>query len=440
MRILIHGINFSPELTGIGKYTGEMAVWLAEHGHEVRVVTAPPYYPQWRVVEGFKGWLYRKDTEATPNSSALIRERSSGTVVVYRCPLWIPAKLSGLKRLLHLASFAVSSFLIMLWQIFWRPDVVWVVEPALMCAPGALITARVSGGKAWLHVQDYEVDAAFNLGLLKGALAHRLVSGLERLLMQRFDMVSTISERMLARALTKGVATERVMLFPNWVDMATLCNEDSGLNKVGLSSYRAELGIAEDAIVALYSGNMGRKQGLEILGQVAGLFAQNPSPPFPLQCEGERRNLVFVFCGNGSGRVDLVSLCDGLPNVRFMDLQPLERLGELLALADIHLLPQRADIADLVMPSKLTGMLASGRPVVAAAHIGTELANVVNKCGLVVPPEQPQAFADAIKKLVQDAPLRAKFGAAGRKYAEMHLDRDAVLSRFETELIKLTRC
>lgn len=150
-------------------------------------------------------------------------------------------------------------------------------------------------------------------------------------------------------------------------------------------------------------------------------------------------DVVFVFCGNGAGRADLVASCDALPNVRFMDLQPMERLGELLALADIHLLPQRADAADLVMPSKLTGMLASGRPVVTTAHEGTELADVVSNCGIVVPPEQPQAFADAIDMLAQDAALRAKLGAAGRAYAEAHLDRDAVLGKFEAELQTVIR-
>jgi colanic acid biosynthesis glycosyl transferase WcaI len=428
LRILIYGLNFSPELTGIGKYTGELAEWLAAQGHEVRVVTAPPYYPQWFVAEGYANW-WSKEQGA----------EEGGSLVVYRCPLWVPAKPSGLKRVLHLASFALSSFPIMLRQIFWRPDVVWVVEPPLFCAPQAWLVARLSGGKAWLHIQDYEVDAAFDMGLLRGAVLRRLVVACERWLMRGFDRVSTISQRMMDRALAKGVAVERVVLFPNWVDLAMIRTEISGL-----SGYRAELGIAGDAVVALYSGNMGGKQGLEILAQAAKIDANcrsgfNPTKPAearPTEA-GSTPSIMFVFCGNGAGRDELVAQCTGLPNVRFMDLQPLERLGELLALADIHLLPQRADAADLVMPSKLTGMLASGRPVVATAHANTELANVVAGCGLVVQPEQPQAFADAINTLAQDAALRARLGAAGRAYAEANLDRDALLGRFETELVKL---
>lgn len=406
MRILIHGINFSPELTGIGKYTGEMAEWMAEHGHEVRVVTALPYYPQWRVGQGYHAWQFRHER---------IKQ-----VDVYRCPLWVPAQPSGMKRVLHLASFALSSFPVMLWQIFWRPDVVLVIEPPLFCAPQAYLVAKLSGARAWLHIQDYEVDAAFDLDLLKGKMLRRIVAACERWLMRRFDRVSTISQRMADRALDKGVESERLILFPNWVDVEAI----SPNQEQGSGSYRIELGIAADAVVALYSGNMGGKQGLEILAQAAVLLRDAP-------------NVLFVLCGNGAGRADLTALCGSLPNVRFMDLQPQERLSELLAMADIHLLPQRANAAGLVMPSKLTGMMASGRPVVATAHKGTELACVVAGCGLVVEPEQPQAFADAIQQLAVDASLRDTLGTAGRKYAVANLDRDRILNDFESELCAL---
>lgn len=424
MRILIHGINFSPELTGIGKYSGEMAAWLADQGHEVRVVTAPPYYPQWKIADGFANGWHRE--VIMPDSTS--KTDKAGSLVVYRCPLWVPNKPSGLKRILHLASFALSSFPIMLSQIFWRPNLVLVVEPPLFCAPQSWIVARLSGAKAWLHIQDFEVDAAFDLGMLKGSLLRRLVTAAERWLLRRFDRVSTISQRMVDRLFAKGVSEENTVLFPNWVDLNTIASKQAldVKSKVDNNScsYRTELAIGSDSIVALYSGNMGAKQGLEILAQSATLLHDSPE-------------IVFVFCGNGAGREDLVLQCSGLNNVRFIDLQPLERLGELLGMADIHLLPQRADAADLVMPSKLTGMLASGRPVVATANPNTELANVVKNFGCVVPPQQPDAFAKAIMTLVEDADLRLKLGVAGSSYAEEYLDRDVVLARFQNEVTKI---
>ena len=142
-----------------------------------------------------------------------------------------------------------------------------------------------------------------------------------------------------------------------------------------------------------------------------------------------------MFCGNGVGREALVAQCQGLGNVQFMDLQPAEQLADLLALADIHLLPQRADAADLVMPSKLTGMLASARPVVATARLGTELAGVVASCGLVVPPEDPAAMTAPIATLAARPDLRTNLGAASRVHALQHMDREAVLLQFEAMLL-----
>ncbi len=424
MKILLYGINFAPELTGIGKYTGELAAWLVARGHEVRVVTAPPYYPAWAVSPGYSGSSYRT-------------EPWQGAHVV-RCPLWVPRQPGGAKRLLHLASFAVSSLPVMLRQIFWRPQLVWVVEPALFCAPAALAVARLSGARAWLHVQDFEVDAAFSLGLLKGPRIRRLVCAAERWLMRRFDVVSTISQRMHQRLLAKGVDAARATLAVNWVDMAQFAQPSSA----GVAAYRAELAIPDAAVVALYSGNMGGKQGLEVLAEVARLcqFSEQNRPLDTVehaQAAPDFVAVVFVFCGNGAGRADLLARCHGLPNVRFLDLQPAGRLPDLLATAHIHLLPQRGDAADLVMPSKLTGMLASARPVVASAHPGTELATVVSSCGLVVPPEDPPAFAQAVQQLAADPALRQRLGAAGYAYALAHLDREAVLQKFETDALEL---
>ena len=340
MRILIYGINYSPELTGVGKYTGEMAQALANAGHEIRVVTAPPYYPDWQVGAGFSAWRYG-------------RELLKG-VKVWRCPLWVPEQPSGLKRILHLASFAISSLPLMLWQgLFWHPDVVFVVEPPFFGVVGALLTSWVNGAGAWLHIQDFEIDAGFELGLLPSSrLIHSVSMGLERWLMNRFDRVSTISEQMMKRLKTKGVDSGKCVYFPNWVDTKTVYPLQE------LNPLRAELAIAPDTVVALYSGSMGEKQGLEAMIAAAHLLAE------------DHPSILFVLCGEGSAKKRLVEIAQGMPNVRFLNLQPYERLNALLNLADIHLLPQVANAADLVMPSKLKGMFASGRAVIATAECG----------------------------------------------------------------------
>ncbi len=405
MRVLVLGINYAPELTVIGKYTSEMAEWLTARGHAVQVVTAPPYYPAWRVGEGYSAWRYR-------------REMLAG-IHVWRCPLWVPPDPSGLTRVVHLASFALSSLPVVLWQgLRWRPDVVWVVEPAFFSTVGAWLAARLGGAKTWLHVQDFEIDVAFDLGLLSTTWLRRGVAACERWIMRRFDRVSTISERMLEQLAAKGVEAPRGLFFPNWVDTAKIYPLH------GPSPLRAELPIAVDTIVALYAGTMGEKQGLETMAEAARALTDHP-------------NIQFVFCGEGGARKRLSQMAEDLPNVRFLPLQPAERLNELLNLADMHLLPQRADSVDRVMPSKLTGMLASGRPVVATAHPHTQVAQVVTGCGMVTPPGDAAALAQAILHLATHPAERAQLGQTARTFALAQWSREGILRRFEKEIVQL---
>ena len=394
MRILIYSANFAPEPTGIGKYSGDMAWWLVDHGHEVRVVCAPPYYPQWQVDKKYRWPLYR-------------REQWRG-VDVWRTPLWVPKSPKGLTRILHLLSFAITSFPVMLWQIAWRPDVVLTVAPAFMCAPAGLLTAWLCRAKRWLHLQDFEVDVAFKMGLLKGRLLQRIALRVERSLLRRFDTVSTISGRMMEKLRSKGVIVGKTRYLPNWVDLSRIKPPKNG-------SYRTQLGIPEDAVVVLFSGTLSGKQGLMVIPEAAKLLRS-------------RRDIVFVVCGDGVIKPELESAAAGLPNVRFMPLQPSGRVSDLLAIADIHLLPQSPDAADLVLPSKLSGMLASARPVIATCRAGTEISEIVSQCGLVVAPENSTELAQAIIALADDPETRVLLGRRGRTFAENNFERDAVLS------------
>jgi len=426
LKILIYGLNYAPELTGIGKYSGEMASWLAARGHQVRVVTAPPYYPAWAIRADYKN-AYA--TERVPG------EPPGAQITVFRCPLYVPARPSGLKRMAHLFSFMLSSIPVMLRQVWWQPDLVFTVEPTFFGAPLALLVAKASGAASWLHVQDFEVDAAFDLGLLpaQGPI-HALALGLEKFFTRAFTRVSSISTKMLERALTKGIPAEHAILFPNWVDVDSI--HPQPLTEP--NTFRAELGLPSTGpsqkIILLYSGNMGAKQGLELLAPLASAFAPGGTHADP--------RVHFLFCGDGAFRPQLEILVAGRPNVTLLPLQPLSRLNDLLNAADIHLLPQRAGAADLVMPSKLTGMLSSGRPVIATADPGTQVAQVVSgqgliphpACGLVVPAEEEAALHAAAARLIADPNLRATFGTAARHYAVQHLGKQQVLEQFENSL------
>jgi colanic acid biosynthesis glycosyl transferase WcaI len=407
MKILIVGLNYAPELTGVGKYTAEMAEALAAVGHDVRVVCGPPYYPQWHIADGFSAWRYRSETR--------------DGVRVMRVPLWVPARPTGASRLLHLASFALSTLPVLATQIAWRADVVMSIAPGLMSAPGAWLVARLSGAKSWLHIQDYEVDAAFDLGVIKGKRSRRLALAIERTLLTRFDIVSSLSSKMVERAVAKGVEPLKTYCLPNWVDTRSI------VPLAHANHYRRLLALESGAAaqtVVLYSGNMGAKQGLEIVVAAAVELAR-------------RTDISFVFCGSGPMREQLEARCTNLPNCRFIPLQPAHQLNQLLNLADIHVLPQRGGAADLVMPSKLGGMLASGRAVIAMACAGTELYDVVASRGVVVPPENVGALVEAIEVLASDPVRRATLGAVGREYAERCLSSVNVFDALGVKLAQL---
>lgn len=398
MNILVLGINHAPEPVGIGPYTAGMVAALAGAGHRVRLVTAKPYYPAWKLTPAAGTTLYE-------------RERH-GDVDVRRCPLYVPRNPSGTRRIVHHLSFALAALPPMLAAAArFRPDLVLTIAPSLLSAPIARLAAWLARARLWIHVQDFEVEAAFATGLIKGrGLVARLAHRFERAILRSAETVSSISPQMCRRLEQKGVAPERVLEFRNWADTERI----TPLNRP--SDYRAEWGLG-NRHVALYAGNIGNKQGMEILVEAARRLAG-------------RDDIVFVVCGEGTNRAMLEARAAGLANIQFRPLQPADRMGALLGLASVHLLPQCAGAADLVLPSKLANMLASGRPVVATAAPATGIAREVEGCGLVTPPGDAAAMADAVAALIDDGPRAASLGAAARERAECYWSRRAILDGF----------
>ena len=400
MRILVHSIFYSPDLTGVAKYTAEMCEWLAKRGHDVAVVAPPPYYPQWRIADSYRNRRYRT-------------ENLNG-VRVRRAPIWLPTTAGGWRRILYSVSYAISSLPQLAREMCRRPDVVLVIEPSFLNCPGAWFFARLCGARTWLHIQDFEIDLAYGLGQL--SCGRRAVSSMESWMLRRFDTVSSISEHMLQRAAAKGVKADRLMLVPNWSDPSIRPTH-------GTNPLRSRLGIRQDEIVVLFAGSLGAKQGLETVVE-AGRALQD---------------LRFLICGEGAVADALRTSANGLKNVTFLPLQPVEELNSLLNLADIHLLPQRRSAADSVLPSKLTGMLASGRPVIAMAEADSDIAKLLEHCGTVVPCDDQDAFIRAIRALAQEPEQRDRMGEAAREIALARFRRDDLLGRFEIELLRTRR-
>lgn len=405
MKFILYSINHAPELTGIGKYNGELVEALASHQVQSLVVTAPPYYPEWQLHAGFTNSYSRQQ---------------QGLVTVYRNPLYVPAKVTTLKRLLHLASFAVSSFGRLLTLLRQKPDVLFVVQPTLFCAPGALFYAWLTGAKTVLHIQDFEVDAMFGLGMAGGAAANqpslkkRLMLSIERFFMRRFDCVSSISHSMLAKAQQKGVDPNRLLFFPNWSDTSFVNPDVSG------AALKAQWGYRSSDKIVLYSGNIGQKQGLEVVLHAAEALKS-------------QADVHFIIIGNGAYRDELAQQAQQLQlaNLRFMPLQPWELVPQILRLADVHLVVQKRGVADAVLPSKLTNILAAGGHALVTAEQQTELGEIAARHPGIfhcVEPEDTQAFIAGLQHcLAQDT---AAVNQVARQYAVENINREQVIARF----------
>lgn len=409
MKVLLYSISYSPEIAGSGRYNGELTEWLAERGHKVDVITAFPYYPQWRVLDNYKKRYW-------------FREKK-GSLTIYRTPLYVPREVTGKTRVLHELSFAINSIVHWSRLSFNRYDVVIGVCPPLQTGLFPYIFGRLKKIPFLFHVQDLQVDAARQLGLIKRKWLLNMLDSMERFLLTKATKVSSISEGMKRNILNKGVRTENYFMLPNWVDIELiqpLPHEQS---------LKTQLGFQLTDQIALYSGNIGEKQGLEILPEVAQLLLGKPS-------------VKIVIFGEGAARQRLEHLIaeKKINNIfLFPPVADFKDLPKILAIADVHLVVQRREASDLVMPSKLVTILSAGGASIVSADKETSLCDIIinNKLGWVSEPGNANDLAKAILEAV-DSPLLSAFRINARAYAENYLDKDAILLRYEQMLLNVT--
>jgi colanic acid biosynthesis glycosyl transferase WcaI len=243
----------------------------------------------------------------------------------------------------------------------------------------------------------------------------------ERWLLRRFDTISTISTKMLDKLKEKGTRDSQLKYLPNWVDTSKIRPANSS------DHLRSRLGIHKDAIIALYSGSMNEKSGLDLIVRIAQMLSTNPK-------------IAFVLCGDGPARRRIEHSTVQCENITFLPLQPLEQLNELLNMADIHLLPQQQSAADLVMPSKLAAILSAGGAVVGAANDGTEIDTVLRQAsGARCPPDDAALWAKKIEELGNSLNERQRMGYQARQYAILHCDKQKILGRLAQQLLQIGR-
>jgi colanic acid biosynthesis glycosyl transferase WcaI len=396
-RILVLGINCFPELTGIGKYTGEMISWMAEQGHDVTMVTGFPYYPNWKVQDPYKGNWYKNEI------------MYDGKLKIYRCPLYIPSKPSGIKRLIHESAFFISAGFIVFKMLFKpKQDLIFAIAPPFHLAILALFYRFCRGGRIIYHVQDLQIEAAKELKMLRYKWMFDILFSIEYFILRKMDFITTISEGMMKKVSAK--IPKGVTFFPNWVDTETFYPLPDR------QSLKTKWGYQPDDHVILYSGSIGEKQGLDSLIRIANSL-QN------------RNNIKFVICGTGPYKTELIRMAEevGLKNLAFLPLQGFDVFNEFLNMADVHLVLQKANASDLVMPSKLTTILAVGGLALVTANPGTTLHDVIiaHGMGVIIEAEKETLLAEAIVKITENdyEPCRKN----ARTYAEKYLDKRNIL-------------
>lgn len=400
VNVLVVGINYRPETTGIAPYTTAVAEHLAASGHRTTVLTGFSHYPAWRHDPG--------------DRRLRAVERLRG-VRVLRRRHYVPATQSALRRGAYEGTFLLHGLL----SRPERPDVVLGVVPSLSGGLLARLFAARAHAPYGLIVQDLMSPAAQQSGIRGGRRVARVTALLERWSAARATAVAIVSDSFRPYLTELGVRGERIVSFPNWVHVA----EPSGKRDV----VRERLGWPIDTTVVLHAGNMGLKQGLEQVVDAAR------------EADRAGAKVRYVLVGDGSQRGALEALAIDVSRIQFLPFQPEEDLPDVLGAADILLVSERATVVDMSLPSKLTSYFAAGRPIVAAVpEEGATAAEVRRSgAGLVVPVGDPDSLNEAVAHLGSDKGRAEPFGDAGRRYASEMLGEKAAMVRVDQLLEQL---
>ena len=409
LRLCVLCPHFAPDTAPTGDVMTRIVTELAALGHEVHVVTALPWYREHRIEPGW---------EPAGLRDWIRRERVPWGSITRVHPFPGDDKRNLVRRAAGFAGFSLLAGLAS-WR-GGRVDAVIAMSPPLTMGLTGWTTHVVRRGPLVFNIQDVFPDAAVRTGAITNRRVIAMARWLERLSYHRAAAVTVLSDdlRENVAAKIRPARRGRVHVIPNFVDTDAIRPGDRS------TPYRTELGIGDEPVV-MYAGNVGFSQSLELM----------------IAAARELPDVAFVINGDGAARASLEAHAAGLANVRFVGYQPKERLSEVLATADVHVVPLRAGLGNVSVPSKTYSILAAGRPVLAAIDAGTEVPRMLAASGggRVVPPDDPAAFVDALREMVSDLDQCAAAGAAGRSWVEGAASPAAVARAYETLIRRLRR-
>jgi colanic acid biosynthesis glycosyl transferase WcaI len=408
MNVLVLCPHLAPDVAPTGEVMTSIVTELAARGHRLHVVTALPWYTHHAVEPGWEGRLVRSETTSWGRISRVHPFPTDKANIPARALAF--GGFTGLAGLVALASRP-------------RPDVVLAMSPPLTLGLAGWAAARRHRVPFVFNIQDVFPDVAIELGVLRSPRVIAAARWLERTTYRCSDAVTVLSDDLadnvgakLAGSLPAGAAATqaaKVHVIPNFVDTVRIQPAPAD------NAYRAEHGLTGCRVV-MYAGNVGLSQSLDLLLAAADDLRDQP-------------DVRVVVNGGGAARADLERRAAGLPNVVFVDMQPRERLPEVLAAGDVHVVPLKTGLARSSVPSKLYSILAAGRPVVASVDAGTEVATTVARAGagVAVPPDDAPAFTAAVRSLLERPDDRKAMGLAARRWVEHWASPAAVAAAYE---------
>jgi len=401
--ITLIGINFYPEDTAVGLYSTQLAEYLSQNGFEVSVITGFPYYPQWKINQDYQ-------------SKAKFYSENLKNIPIFRYKQYVPENPNFIKRIIHLLDFTFGSYFNL--KKIKKTDLVFSVVPFTTDIWLGKKLAKKHKAKLWVHIQDFEFDAAIESKLSSGnSFIFNLLFKIESRLLNKANIVSSISHAMIAKLKTKVDVSKPTYLLPNWVDPDAINPQ-----KAKKHSYLKDNGTFK----ILYSGNIGQKQDWNLFVQVVDTLKNNSK-------------IEFVIVGAGAYKETLVKHLQDYKNVSIYDPVPFEQLSDLLCSADLHCLFQKKEVVDTVMPSKILGMMASEKPSIIAGNKQSEVAKVIDdsKGGFYFENDQLDDITNQIIELQQNKELAEATGKNARKYIIRNFSSQKILSEFKNQLEKI---
>ncbi|MFN8543923.1 MAG: WcaI family glycosyltransferase [Candidatus Binatia bacterium] len=407
MNILVSSINFHPDHSGIALYATDLPVYLAERGHEVTMVTGFSYYPSWLKRPSDRGALFR-------------REEYRG-VKILRGYLYVPRVATTARRVLHdlsFALFAAANFL-----RAGRHEVIVVLTPPLLLGLVGVLFRKLWRARLIIHIQDLQLDAAVSLGMLRGSRMVAILDRIERRLYRGADLVVAITPGMAEAARGKGATTDRTLVVHNWIDVRDV----AGRGRSG--AFLARLPQLRGKFLVAYAGNLGVKQGVDVLLDLA-------------EATRDRLDIHFLVIGEGADRARLVDLASRkrLANLGFYPFLAEEQYYDMLRDIDLAFVSQRAATGNVFFPSKLLGIMALSRPMLVSADLDSELARFVSQsaCGAVAAAGDVDSLQRHLLHYRENPEALAMAGRASRE-AVARFDREETLAGYLSRILKTAR-